>query len=332
MSKICCCLPKKEEPPFTPLTSSDELMSEPAEAPPEATGNSKADVVAPVSPDVGVRQVSAAQGSAEPSPSLSPADLALLSADQLLNRIKDPVYAAHAPSIELCLKQLRVLCRDDRTCDQCDKGGANDTIVAIMHDHAQSVTVLIQSCAVLINLCAGDSFERRDHAAMAGALPAIADAMRKHIGSPILQEMSFVALQNICFGNDSNGASISSAPTRALPPQPPSPTAPAYFPPNLSTSFVRAASRSSMFTPIFPSRKGEHLVHPPSPPCLALFWLVLPIIHSLPRPRPSPPLLALTPRALLYSCPRPLIPPSSILRATHSTRLPCRCGPESESS
>uniref|UniRef100_A0A7S3AJR7 Armadillo repeat-containing protein 8 n=1 Tax=Haptolina ericina TaxID=156174 RepID=A0A7S3AJR7_9EUKA len=75
-----------------------------------------------------------------------------------------------------------------------------------MHDHAQSVTVLIQSCAVLINLCAGDSFERRDHAAMAGALPAIADAMRKHIGSPILQEMSFVALQNICFGNDSNGA------------------------------------------------------------------------------------------------------------------------------
>jgi len=64
-----------------------------------------------------------------------------------------------------------------------------------------------QACAALINLCAGESFDRRDHAAQSGAIVAIVSAMKTHIEYPGIQEMAFVAVQNICFGNDANGLS-----------------------------------------------------------------------------------------------------------------------------
>jgi len=144
-------------------------------------------------------------------PSLSSAQLATMSVELLLQTVMQPERMEHAESVELCFKQLRVLCRDDWTCDQCDRLGANDQIIRLMRLHLGSESVLTQACAVLINLCAGDSYERRDRAQLGGAPDVILKAMEAHPNSAILQEMSFVAMQNISFGSDPNGGARKSA-------------------------------------------------------------------------------------------------------------------------
>merc|ERR1719230_1953953 len=104
-----------------------------------------------------------------------------------------------------CCKQLRVLCRQDDHCKQCDELSAAEVIHKTMQAHPKVPAVQQQACAALINLCAGESFDRRDHAAQSGALKAIIAAMETHIDYPGIQEMAFVAIQNICFGSDPNG-------------------------------------------------------------------------------------------------------------------------------
>ena len=141
-----------------------------------------------------------------------------MSVELLLQTVMQPERMEHAESVELCFKQLRVLCRDDWTCEQCDRLGANDQIIRLMRLHLGSESVLTQACAVLINLCAGDSYERRDRAQLGGALDVILKAMEAHPNSAILQEMSFVAMQNICFGSDPNGKQRALDPTRSTTP------------------------------------------------------------------------------------------------------------------
>ena len=136
---------------------------------------------------------------------LSQAYLASLSVEALLRTINLPEYFSHVESVEMCFKQLRILCREDDTCVECDRLGANEVVISTMRAHIASEMVLTQACAVLINLCAGESWERRDRAQQGGAVPTIIQAMQRHPNSAILQEMSFVAMQNICFGNDPNG-------------------------------------------------------------------------------------------------------------------------------
>mmetsp|Transcript_28541 Transcript_28541/g.75472 ORF Transcript_28541/g.75472 Transcript_28541/m.75472 type:complete len:190 (-) Transcript_28541:449-1018(-) len=101
---------------------------------------------------------------------------------------------------------MRMLCRQEEACKVCDQHDAVAVVCKTMTGHTKEPAVQQQACAALINLCVGESFERRDHAAQSGAIGAIVGAMRNHLEYPGIQEMAFVAIQNICFGNDANGA------------------------------------------------------------------------------------------------------------------------------
>jgi len=90
-------------------------------------------------------------------------------------------------------------------CQECDSLGAANLVTKAMNKHPLVPAVQQQACAAMINLCAGESFERRDNAAGSGAIVAIINAMKGHLEYPGIQEMAFVAVQNICFGNDQNG-------------------------------------------------------------------------------------------------------------------------------
>jgi len=101
-----------------------------------------------------------------------------------------------------------MLCRQEEACKVCDQHDAVAVVCKTMTGHTKEPAVQQQACAALINLCVGESFERREHAAQSGVLGAIVGAMRNQIEHPApgIQEMAFVAIQNICFGGDANGA------------------------------------------------------------------------------------------------------------------------------
>ena len=125
----------------------------------------------------------------------------------VIGTMLNPEYQADTELMGAACKQLRVLCRQDEACQACDRQGAAAVIYKTMMNHPNVPAVQQQACAALINLCAGESFDRRDHAAESGALTAIVKAMETHIDYPGIQEMAFVAIQNICFGQDPNGQS-----------------------------------------------------------------------------------------------------------------------------
>jgi hypothetical protein len=213
MDKCCRCL-RPPKPLYT-LTDADKALVTDvtqvvidvgvrnAVADPQPPASQPATRAAPAVPTAPAAKETAVGG--RKMPSLSSAQLATMSVELLLQTVMQPERMEHAESVELCFKQLRVLCRDDWTCDQCDRLGANDQIIRLMRLHLGSESVLTQACAVLINLCAGDSYERRDRAQLGGAPDVILKAMEAHPNSAILQEMSFVAMQNISFGSDPNG-------------------------------------------------------------------------------------------------------------------------------
>ena len=201
-----CCLPKPAvvdvkltRPPPIP-----EAVSAPAPAPAPATEAAPAPVPAPAP--------AAPEPTPEPVPEpptaamMAPEALSSMQPAEVIDVMKNEAYAADAELMGAACKQLRVLCRQDENCQMCDSLGAAALIHAAMTTHLPVPAVQQQACAALINLCAGDNFDRRDNAAKSGALTSVVAAMEKHLDYPGIQEMAFVAIQNICFGKDANGA------------------------------------------------------------------------------------------------------------------------------
>ena len=190
------------EPSPAPATEPPPLEATPAKPPnPE-----------PPTPKVKppLTQPQAAKPKAQPAPakkmaSLVPDAVALMKPESVIETMKNGEYMANAELMGAACKQLRVLCREDDNCMVCDQLGAAQYVFQAMNMHINVPAVQQQACAALINLCAGESFDRRDRAAKSGALKAIVQAMKIHLEYPGIQEMAFVAIQNICFGNDING-------------------------------------------------------------------------------------------------------------------------------
>ena len=131
--------------------------------------------------------------------------LAAMLPSEVIDIMRDDDCMTDHELIGAACKQLRILCRQDDHCQACDSLGAAGLLYRAMVRHPLIPTVQQQACAALINLCAGDNFERRNHAADSGALQAVVMAMKTHMNYHGVQEMGFVAIQNICFGSDPNG-------------------------------------------------------------------------------------------------------------------------------
>jgi len=114
-------------------------------------------------------------------------------------------HSEHGKVTELmgaCCKQLRVLCRDDQQCVQCDELGAAFEVAKAMAAHAKVPEVQQQACAAIINLCSARRVEPRDRAANSGVLSTIVQAMQLHLVYPGIQEMAIIAIQNVIIGTD----------------------------------------------------------------------------------------------------------------------------------
>ena len=194
-----CCTPKTAVPAVDLLKEPPDT-TEP-EAPPPAAAP------APPPPPVAKSEPEVTEPPKPAPPSLTPEAILSMNPDSVIATMQKAEFASNAELMGAACKQLRVLCRQDEHCKVCDSLGAAGVIYKTMLAHAKVPAVQQQACAALINLCAGESFDRRDHAAESGAIKAIIAAMEAHIEYPGIQEMAFVAIQNICFGQDANGQS-----------------------------------------------------------------------------------------------------------------------------
>lgn len=199
----CCIAEKKEDydpgelmtRPSTFHLEEDQEETAATETAPAAEEAKAAPAPAPV------EETKAAPAADE----VTPESVSKMSPDGVVQVMQNADQLGDPKLMEACCKQLRVLCRQDEMCKRCDEMGTAASVVKAMSVHQQTPGVQQQACAALINLCAGESFARRDHAAEAGALRSIITAMQLHLELAGIQEMAFVALQNICFGSDPNG-------------------------------------------------------------------------------------------------------------------------------
>ena len=192
-----CCAPK------TAVPAVDLLKEPPETTEPEAPAPAQA----PAPPPVAKTEPEVKEAPKPAPPSLTPDAILAMDPPSVISTMQKPEFAGNSELMGAACKQLRVLCRQDEHCQVCDKLGAAGVVYKTMQTHATVPAVQQQACAALINLCAGESFDRRDHAAESGAIKAVIAAMAAHIEYPGIQEMAFVALQNICFGQDANGQS-----------------------------------------------------------------------------------------------------------------------------
>jgi len=210
LQQCCRCLPRA--PPVNP-TLKEDLLNEPEDTTANDDEPPPSPVVAPAPPSKPVVTSSKPKAQQkEPvkpvkpaAPLITPEMVLQMDAPAVIATMQNAEYQNDAALMSAACKQLRVLCRKDEACIVCDKLNAAELICATMSRHVGAATVQQQACAALINLCAGESFGRRDRAVSSGALPAIVDAMNTHLEYPGIQEMAFVAIQNICFGNDAKG-------------------------------------------------------------------------------------------------------------------------------
>lgn len=142
-----------------------------------------------------------------PIPSITAEQVYAMDASAVLLMMQNSEYQLDASLMAAGCKQLRLLCRKKEGCDACDKLNAASSICKTMSLHIKDPSVQQQGCAALINLCAGESMQRRVHASNGGALRAIVEAMDTHIEYPGVQEMAFVAIQNVTSGGGSSGQS-----------------------------------------------------------------------------------------------------------------------------
>ncbi|KAL1499732.1 hypothetical protein AB1Y20_012419 [Prymnesium parvum] len=112
--------------------------------------------------------------------------------------------AHDADLVYACCKRLRELCRDDDVGAQCDELGAAPAIARAMMLHAQHPEVQQQGCAAVINLCSAPRVGPRNRTAQSGVLEALVSTMQLQLAYPGIQEMAFIALQNVIIGSDEN--------------------------------------------------------------------------------------------------------------------------------
>jgi len=116
--------------------------------------------------------------------------------------MQNPEYLKDAELMGAACKQLRVLCRQNELCIQCDQLGAAAEVANMMAAHAKVPEVQQQACAAIINLCSARRVEPRDRAASSGVLNTIVAAMQLHTVYPGIQEMAIIAIQNVIIGTD----------------------------------------------------------------------------------------------------------------------------------
>lgn len=210
LRQMCtCCLPKQAGVPppngdvlKDPVNAKQEELASPPSAAPKRTG-AEENANTPEKP----RRKVSKPASKQIIPDMTDEKIFAMDAADVLNTMKNRDYEGNASLMSAACKQLRMLCRQDELCDECDQLNAASVIRQCMRKHIDSPIVQQQGCAALINLCAGDSFARRDHASNSDAIGAIVEAMDAHLEYPGIQEMACVAIQNICFGHDANGQS-----------------------------------------------------------------------------------------------------------------------------
>lgn len=101
-----------------------------------------------------------------------------------------------------CCGRIRVICRDDSNCGLADQLGAFKVIVAALNKHLGRTELAKQGCAAIVNICAGADETVRQNAASERVLPMIVQTMGKLSNDPLVQEMAFVALQNVTYSVD----------------------------------------------------------------------------------------------------------------------------------
>lgn len=120
--------------------------------------------------------------------------------------MQNPQLQSDADQASAACKRLRVLCRHDGSAQLCSQLGACEIVHFTMQQHPDDPAVQLQALAVFVNLCAagpeGSEDERRKLSFQSGVLRSVLAAMEKHTANRAIQEMGFMAIYAICYGDD----------------------------------------------------------------------------------------------------------------------------------
>ena len=136
--------------------------------------------------------------------------------------LQNPQLQADADQASAACMRLRVLCREARVAHAVSNLGACDIMAYTMTQHQGEPAVVLQALAVVVNLCAEhDDMEaatalwpvevRRQAAFRCGLLGAVVEAMQRHTDQRAIQEMGFMAVNAIAYGDDSAASERKSA-------------------------------------------------------------------------------------------------------------------------